>query len=139
MSMYYLHWIWDLLKIYFQNKNKKGWKLNESVTQIKFNAKVHKTDFIVDAPSHECACAERTSESIVIAKDPPTSTRHHSQELNISLTSSCRILRNDLCMAPYKIQLKLSRKFIRYIFASIDEPTRNCKFVWKKFLSHVRK
>jgi len=40
-----------------------------------------------------------------VLEQPSTSTRHRSQNLNISRTSLRRILNKDLGMKPYKVQL----------------------------------
>lgn len=40
-----------------------------------------------------------------VAEHPSTSTRHRSQELNISRTSLRRILHKDLGMRAYKVQI----------------------------------
>lgn len=122
MNRFTLEQRWDLLEIYFQNKDnwseiarkcrtKFGRREGPTVPGIrKFIAKVRGTGFIVDAPRRERARTVRTPEHIEavaesVRENPSTSTRHRSQELNISRTSLRRILRKDLGMTPYKVQL----------------------------------
>ena len=49
-----------------------------------------------------------------VREPPSTSTRHRSQQLDISRTSLIRILHEDLAMKPYKVQLMQQLKPIDY-------------------------
>ena len=77
---------------------------------LKFIAKVRETNFIVDALRREHAGTVHTPRNIVavarsVRRNPSISAHHRSQELNISRTSLCRIMRKDLGMLLYKVQL----------------------------------
>ncbi|XP_033224300.1 uncharacterized protein LOC117177598 [Belonocnema kinseyi] len=65
---------------------------------------------LVDKPTRERTRPVRSTENIAavaesVREQPSTSTRHRSQQLAISRTSLMRILRKDLAMKPYKVQL----------------------------------
>ena len=77
---------------------------------IKFIVKVSETGFIIDMVRREHTSIVTTPENIVavaqsVRENLSTSTRHRSQELNISRISLHRILRKDLVMTLYKAQL----------------------------------
>ena len=68
------------------------------------------TGFIIDMVRREHTSIVTTPENIVavaqsVRENLSTSTRHRSQELNISRISLHRILRKDLVMTLYKAQL----------------------------------
>ena len=79
-------------------------------------------------PENIAAVAESVSEA------PSTSIHHRSQQFNISDTSLRRILRKDLGMTPYKVQLvqelKLMDHPIRFRFAkwACDRLTEDADF-----------
>ena len=120
MNRFTLEQRWIILEIYFQNKDnwaeiarkcRSKFGRSEAPTAPgirKFINKVRETGFIVDAPTRQRARTLRTPENIdavaaSVRENPSTSTRHRSQELNISRTSLSRILRKDLGMTPYKV------------------------------------
>ena len=92
----------------FGNSTKKGQtkfdhRDGSTMTGIrKIIVKVRETGFIVDAFLKTWAV--RTSAKSVLG-NPSTSTRYRSQELNISCSSIRRILRKDINITPYKVQL----------------------------------
>ncbi|XP_033222677.1 uncharacterized protein LOC117176532 [Belonocnema kinseyi] len=77
---------------------------------------------LVDKPTRERTRPVRSTKNIAavaesVREQPSTSTRHRSQQLAISRTSLMRILRKDLAMKPYKVQLVHQLK-------PIDHPNR---------------
>ena len=88
--------------------------------------KVKETGLLIDKPTRERERTVRTTDNIAavaasVHESPGTSTRHRSQELNISRTSLRRILHKDLGMTPYKVQLvqqlKVNDHPMRFCFA----------------------
>ncbi|GFV94077.1 hypothetical protein TNCV_2957391 [Trichonephila clavipes] len=65
---------------------------------------------VADRPgrgAHRNICTEDNVETVwqSVADDPSVSTRHRSSQLSISRTTLRRILKLDLKMYPYKIQI----------------------------------
>ncbi|KAM8702697.1 hypothetical protein ACLKA7_000827 [Drosophila subpalustris] len=84
--------------------------------------RVRKTGMLVDKPTRVRTRPLRSTENIAavaenVREQPSTSTRHRSQQLDISRTSLIRILHKDLAMKPYKVQLVQQLK-------PIDHPNR---------------
>lgn len=77
---------------------------------------------LVDKPTLVRTRLMRSTEHITavdesVREQPPTSTHYRYQQLDISRTSLMRILRKDLAMKPYNIQLVHKLK-------PIDHPSR---------------
>jgi len=75
-----------------------------------FVKRIRQTGSLLDKATHSRARPVRSTENIAavaqsVLEQPSTSTRHRSQNLNISRTSLRRILNKDLGMKPYKVQL----------------------------------
>lgn len=134
MGRYSLEESWEILKTYFQsgesstqtvrNLKKKIDKKNVPKTQFvdQFVKRVRKTGMLVDKPTRVRTRPVRSTENIAavaesVRESPLTSTRHRSQQLDIPRTSLLRILRKDLAMKPYKVQLVQKLK-------AIDHPSR---------------
>ena len=71
---------------------------------------VREIGMLVDKLTHVRTRSVRSTENIAIVADsvreqPSTSTRHRSQQLDISRTSLILILHKDLALKPYKVQL----------------------------------
>lgn len=122
MGRYTLEQSWEILKTYFQsgesstqivrNLKKKFVKNDWPSTQFvgKFVKRVRETGSLVDKTTRSRSRTVRTAETIAavaenVRENPSTSTRHRSQELDISRTSLRRILHQDLGMKAYKVQL----------------------------------
>lgn len=110
---------WEILEIYFQNKDnfaeivrkcRTKFGRNNAPTEAgirKFIKKVRETGFIVDAPTRVRTPTPENIEAVAVSvrESPGTSTRHRAQELTIKRTTLRRILHKDLSMTPYKVQL----------------------------------
>jgi len=75
-----------------------------------FVKRIRQTGSLLDKVTRSRARPVRSTENIAAIaqsalEQPSTSTRHRSQNLNISRTSLKRILNKDLGMKPYKVQL----------------------------------
>lgn len=84
--------------------------------------RVRESGMLVDKPRRVRTRPVRSAENIAavaesVREQPSTSTRHRSQQLNVSRTSLMRILRKDLAMKPYKVQLVQQLK-------PVDHPNR---------------
>lgn len=79
------------------------------IIQLWIEMHVCKTGMLMDEPTRECS---RPVHGIGCVKKPSTSNRHHQQQLDILLTSLMRIMRKDLAMKPYKLQLVQQLKSI---------------------------
>ncbi|RYE12003.1 MAG: DUF4817 domain-containing protein [Sphingobacteriaceae bacterium] len=140
MVKYTLKERWDLLKIYFESncvvsetvrKAKKIFGKNRAPSHqyvTWFVSKVESTGMLIDSPTHNKPNTVRTPETVQavaenVRESPSTSTRHRSQELDISRTTLRRILHKDLGMTAYKIQL--TRKL-----EARDHPLRFCFAEW---------
>lgn len=138
MSRLTLEQKWEMLEIYFHNKD--NWAEIARKCRTKFGAKsaltgngikkfVHKvreTGFLVDKPTRSRIRPVRSTENIAAVAEsvrvrPRTSIRHRASEMNISRSSMQRILRKDLGLWPYKVQLVQQLKArdhpLRYRFA----------------------
>ena len=113
---------WEILKTYFQNgesstetarKMRAKFGKNKAPSRQfvdKFVKRVRESGSLMDKATRSRARPVRSIENIAavaesVRDNPSTSTRHRSQELNISRTSLQRILTKDLGLTPYKIQL----------------------------------
>lgn len=72
--------------------------------------KFHETGSVLDLPRRRYARSGRSRENIAmvrenVAEDPHTSLSRRSQQLGLSETTTWRILRKDLALKPYKVQL----------------------------------
>lgn len=122
MGRFTLEQNWEILKTYFQSgessvqtvRNLRGkFSRNEMPSRQfvdQFVKRVRETGSLLNKPTHLRSCPVRTAENIAVVarsvrEQPSTSTRHRSQELNISRTSLRRILHKDLGMKAYKVQL----------------------------------
>ena len=123
MGRFSLEQSWEILKTYFQsgesstqtvrNLRKKFNKKDVPKTQFvdQFVKRVRETGSLLDKTTRVRTRPVRSTENIAavgqsVREQPPTSTRHRSQELNISRTSLSRILHSqDLGMNAYKVQL----------------------------------
>ena len=73
-----------------------------------FVKRIQQTGSLLNKATRSCARPLKSTENIAavaqsVLEQP--STRHRSQNLNISRTSLRRILNKDLSMKPYKVQL----------------------------------
>jgi len=122
MGRYTLEQNWEILKTYFQSgesstqtirnlRGKFGRKEIPSTQFVdQFVKRVQQTGSLLDKATRSRARPVRSTENIVavaqsVLEQPSTSTRHRSQNLNISRTSLRRILNKDLGMKLYKVQL----------------------------------
>lgn len=122
MGRYTLEQRWEILKTYLQNsesstktvrklRSKFGRNEAPSTQYVdQFVTRVRETGSLLDKTTRSRTRTVRTTENIAavaqsVQEEPSTSTRHRSQELNISRTSLMRILHKDLGMTPYKVQL----------------------------------
>jgi len=120
MDRYTLEQNWEILKTYFQSgesstqivrnlRGKFGRKEMPSTQFVdQFVKRIRKIGSLLDKATRSRARPLRSTENITaiaqsVLEQP--STRHRSQNLNISCTSLRRILNKDLDMKPYKIQL----------------------------------
>ncbi|KAJ8945993.1 hypothetical protein NQ318_017109 [Aromia moschata] len=76
----------------------------------KFLRKGRETGMLMDNRSHPIARPVRTAERIAavvqsVRENPKTSTRHRTQQLNVSRISLRKILHKDLGLFAYKVQL----------------------------------
>lgn len=122
MVVYTLDQRWEILRLYFENhgnvaecvrklRTEFGRKEAPSAPYVRyFVKKVRETGLLIDKPTRENPKPVRTPENIAAVAEsvrdaPGTSVHRRSQQLNISKTSLRRILRKDLGMTPYKVQL----------------------------------
>jgi hypothetical protein len=138
MSRLTLQQKWEMLEIYFHNKDnwseiarkcktKFGKKTALTANGVKkFVHKVRDSGMLIDKPTRPRANPVRTPQNIAavaenVRQRPRTSIRRRALELNISYTSTQRILRKDLGLWPYKVQLVQELKArdhpLRYQFA----------------------
>lgn len=113
MGRFSLEQSWEILKTYFQsgesstqtvrNLRKKIDKKDVPTTQFvdQFVKRVRETGSLLDKTTRVRTRPVRSTENIAavaqsVREQPSTSTRHRSQELNISRTSLRRILHKDL-------------------------------------------
>lgn len=92
----------------------------------KFVQKFRKTDMLLDYPRSPCNRTVRTNENMTdaaesVRRNPRTSTRYRSQQINISRTSLRRILYKDLGLFASKFQvtkkLKIQYNALLYRFS----------------------
>jgi len=81
------------------------------ITIMKLVAKFRSVGSVLDKAHTGRHRTERTAENIELVRlsvlqSPKTSCRRRSQELSLSETTLRRILKNDLKLFPYKIQIK---------------------------------
>ena len=122
MGRFSLEQSWEILKTYFQsgesstqtvrNLRKKIDKKDVPKTQFvdQFVKRVRETGSLLDKTTRVRTRPVRSTENIAavaqsVREQTSTSTRHRSQELNISRTSLRRILHKELGMNAYKVQL----------------------------------
>jgi len=122
MGRFTLEQNWEILKTYFQsgesstqtvrNLRKIFGKNQRPSSQYvdQFVKRVRETGSLMDKTTRVRPRTVRTPENIAavaesVREHQSTSTRHRSQELNISRTSLRRILHKDLGMKAYKVQL----------------------------------
>jgi len=122
MSRYTFEQNWKILKTYFQSGesstqtirnlrgkfDRKEMPSTEFVDQ--FVKRIRQTGSLLDKATRSRARPVRSTENIAavaqsVVEQPSTSTRHRSQNLNISRTFLRRILNKDLDMKLYKVQL----------------------------------
>ncbi|CAK9833058.1 hypothetical protein ANTRET_LOCUS9796 [Anthophora retusa] len=142
MGRFSLEQSWEILKTYFQsgesstqtvrNLRKKFDKKDVPKTQFvdQFVKRVRETGSLLNKTTRVRTRPVRSTENIAavaqsVREQPSTSTRHRSQELNISRTSLRRILHKDLGMNAYKVQLVQELKphdhLMRFRFAQWAE------------------
>jgi len=122
MGRYTFEQNWEILKTYFQsgesstqtvrNLREKFGRNERPSTQFvdQFVKRIRQTGSLLDKATRSRTHLVRSTENIAavaqsVLEQPSTSTRHRSQNLNISRTSLRRILNKDLVMKPYKVQL----------------------------------
>ena len=122
MVVYTLKERWEILRHYFENHGNVAEcvrKLRTAMGRRKapneayvryFAKKVRETGLLIDKPTRDRPKTVRTPENIAavaesVRESPGTSVHRRSQQLDISETSLRRILRKDLGMTPYKVQL----------------------------------
>lgn len=127
MNRFTLEQRWEILKTYFQSECcvaqtvrslKRSFGRDKAPTAPavrKFVQKVRETGMLVDnthGPRRVTVCTDENVAAVAesVRLDPGTSTRHRSQQLNISRTSLRRILHKNLGLFAYKVQLSQQLK-----------------------------
>lgn len=134
MGRYSLEESWEILKNYFQS----GESPTQTVRNLKkifakkdlpseayvrqFVNRVRETGSLLDKTTRKRPFPARSTENIAaveqsVRERPSTSIRHRAQELHLSRSTTHRILRKDLALKPYKVQLAQQLK-------PIDHPKR---------------
>jgi len=115
MGRYMLEQNWEILKTYFQSdesstqtvRNLRGKFYRKEIPLMQFVdqfvKRIRQTGSLVDKTTHSRARPVRSTENIAavaqsVLEQPSISTRHRSQNLNISHTSLRRILNKDFGM-----------------------------------------